>query len=259
MNFNTKLFISTFILIFLAELGDKTQLAAMAKSIEGRLTVFLAASLALVCSTLIAILFGDTLTRFIPERYLQIAAAILFLLFGLLMLHNVFFGKAAKAATTPTSSSAFERFITKTAMAFEATAEADYRRLAETADNEVVRRVMLVLADEEKAHQERLQEAHTSHAGQFVFEVETEAALQQLRELLHDVAENEAKPLVDHAIEHETATARFYEALARSAHIPGLRHTLQTLAAEERKHAEMLQSLEDYLAQQTLNERNAYS
>ena len=92
MSFNAKLFASTFILIFLAELGDKTQLAAMAKSIEGRMTVFLAASAALVCSTLIAVLFGDSLTRFIPERYLQIAAGVLFIVFGGIMLFKVFFG-----------------------------------------------------------------------------------------------------------------------------------------------------------------------
>ncbi|MFC1653170.1 ferritin family protein, partial [Planctomycetota bacterium] len=66
--------------------------------------------------------------------------------------------------------------------------------------------------------------------------------------------ENEAKPLVDHAIEHELATARFYEGLARSSKIPALRHTLQTLAAEERKHAEMLQSLETYLREPRINE-----
>ena len=130
-------------------------------------------------------------------------------------------------------------------MAFEAATEADYRRLADATENEVVRRMML--ADEEKAHQERLQEAHTSHTGQFVFELETEAALPQLRQLLHDVAENEAKPLLDHAIEHELATVRFYEELARSAHIPSLRNTLQVLSAEEQKHAEMLQPLEIYL------------
>lgn len=247
MNFNTKLFLSTFILIFLAELGDKTQLAAMAKSIEGRFTVFFAASLALVCSTLIAVLFGDTLTRFVPERYLQIASGVLFLVFGVLILHSVFSGKAT-ARPISGKSGAFERFITKTAMAFEEAAEADYRRLAAAADNEAVRRVLLVLADEEKAHQQRLQTAQEEHGRATVFAMETDAALPQLRELLHDVAENDAKPLVDHAIEHELATARFYESLAHHARIPGLRQTLQTLAAEERKHAEMLQSLEGHLS-----------
>jgi rubrerythrin len=246
MNFNSKLFLSTFILIFLAELGDKTQLAAMAKSIEGRFTVFVAASLALVCSTLIAVLFGDTLTRFVPERYLQIASGVLFLIFGALMLHNVFFGKAVTAQVSPTRG-AFERFITKTAMAFEEAAEADYRRLAAATDKQAVRRVLLILADEEKAHQHRLQTAQEEHGNDTVFAMETEATLPQLRELLHDVAENDAKPFVDHAIEHELATARFYEGLARHARIPGLRNTLQTLAAEERHHAEMLQSLEAYL------------
>ncbi len=247
MNFNTKLFLSTFILIFLAELGDKTQLAAMAKSIEGRFTVFFAASLALICSTLIAVLFGDTLTRFVPERYLQIASGVLFLTFGVLILHSVFF---AKAAADPISgkSGAFERFITKTAMAFEEAAEADYRRLAAAADSEDVRHLLLVLADEEKAHQRRLQAAQAEHGRAAVFTKETDAALPQLRELLHDVAESNAQPLVDHAIEHELATAQFYESLAHHARIPGLRMTLQTLAAEERKHAEMLQSLEAYLS-----------
>lgn len=246
MNFNSKLFLSTFILIFLAELGDKTQLAAMAKSIEGRFTVFLAASLALICSTLIAVMFGDTLTRFIPARYLQISAGILFLVFGTLMLHNVCFGTIAPVKVS-TSSGAFERLITKTAMVFEEAAEADYRCLAATTDNESICRVLLVLAEEEKKHKQRLQAAQREHGSQILFAMETDVVLPRLRELLHDVAENDAKPFVDHAIEHEQATARFYEGLSRSACIPAFRQTLQILATEERKHAQMLKSLETYL------------
>ena len=246
MNFNSKLFLSTFILIFLAELGDKTQLAAMAKSIEGRFTVFLAASSALICSTLIAVLFGDTLTRFVPERYLQIAAGTLFVVFGALMIRSVIFSKDA-SAKVGVASNAFKRFITETAMVFEEVAEADYRRLAAATDNHDVRRVLLLLADEERSHLQQLHAAQSEQNNEPVFSIETESSLPQLRELLHDVAKDDAKPLVEHAIEHEEATARFYEDLARSARGPSLRRTLRILAEEERNHAGMLQALTAHL------------
>lgn len=247
MNFNIKLFVSTFVLIFLAELGDKTQLAAMAKSIEGRLTVFLAASLALVCSTLIAVLFGDALTRIIPEKYIQLAAAVLFITFGGIMLFNLLTGREAAAASHKAGS--FDRFIIKMALPFEEAAEKDYRRLAASTDHSAVKRVLQALADDERAHQVRIMEASQSNEGEEVFETLTEAALPDLEDLLHDVAGDEARPIIEHAIEHELATAAFYNALASTAKLPGLKRTLLTLAQEEQTHASMLKDLEDHLAE----------
>lgn len=246
MSFNVKLFATTFILIFLAELGDKTQLAAMAKSIEGRMTVFLAASAALICSTLIAVLFGDTLTRFIPERYLQIAAGVLFVLFGVLMLYNVFFGRAETVRAAPTPS-AFERLIIQTAMVFEEAAEEDYRQLAQQAESEAVRNVLLALADEERNHLRHLHAARLDAAHKEVFEAQEKMMLPALEHLLHDVAEDQGRPFIDHAIEHELATAAFYEALGKRAKLPGLKRTLLQLAEEERRHVALLQELQEHL------------
>ena len=247
MSFNVKLFVSTFVLIFLAELGDKTQLAAMAKSIEGRLTVFLAASLALVCSTLIAVLFGDALTRIIPEKYIQLAAAVLFIAFGGIMLFNLLTGKEA-AVAGQVKAGTFDRFVIKMALPFEEAAEKDYRRLAASTDHAAVKKVLLALADDERAHQIRIKEANQSDKGQEVFETLTEAALPDLEDLLHDVAGDEARPIIEHAIEHELATAAFYNALAGTAKLPGLKRTLLALAQEEQTHANMLRDLEDHLA-----------
>jgi rubrerythrin len=247
MSLNAKLFVSTFVLIFLAELGDKTQLAAMAKSIEGRMTVFLAASLALVCSTLIAVLFGDALTRIIPEKYIQMAAAVLFIVFGAIMLFNVLTGKEA-AAGDRIKAGTFDRFIIQMALPFEEAAEKDYRKLAASTDHATVKKVLLALADDERAHQVRIKEANQSIRGDLVFTAQTEAALPDLEDLLHDVASNEVRPIIDHAIEHELATAAFYNELARTAKLPGLKRTLRTLAQEEQTHADLLRDLEDHLA-----------
>lgn len=242
MHLNTKLFVSTFILIFLAELGDKTQLAAMAKSIEGRMTVFVAASSALVCSTLIAVLFGDALTRLIPARVLEIAAAILFILFGIVMLHNVLRAEPVPE-TAVREPGRFARFVAQTAIAFEEAAAEDYRRLAASTVRPGLRQLLLALAREEDAHAERLRRVSWADAHETAFARTPENQLPQLEELLHDVADDEAKPLLEHAIEHERATAAFYETLGRTAKLPGLRKTLQTLAAEERNHAQRLQTL----------------
>jgi len=247
MSFNAKLFASTFVLIFLAELGDKTQLAAMAKSIEGRMTVFLAASAALICSTLIAVLFGDSLTRFIPERYLQIAAAVLFIVFGGIMLFNGFFAQPETARAAP-APSVFERLIIQTAMVFEEAAEQDYRQLARKADSEAMKKVLLALADEERNHLTHLHAARLDHAHEKAFASQEKIVLPELEQLLHDVADDQGQPLIDHAIEHEQATAAFYETLAKTARLPGLKRTLRSLATEERRHVALLRDLQEHLA-----------
>jgi putative Ca2+/H+ antiporter (TMEM165/GDT1 family) len=78
---------STFGLIFLAELGDKTQLAAIAMSAESKspLAVFLGATVALALVTLIGVAFGGTLTRVIPARHIRMGAGALFVVIGVLM------------------------------------------------------------------------------------------------------------------------------------------------------------------------------
>ncbi len=81
-----KTFMLMFGSVFLAELGDKTQLATMLFATEKAatpLTVFVAASSALVLSTLLAVTFGSTVTRFVPESTLKLVAGIAFIGVGI--------------------------------------------------------------------------------------------------------------------------------------------------------------------------------
>ena len=78
-------FITTFTTVFLAELGDKTQLAALLLSAQsGRpLQVFLGASLALICSSLVGVLLGRWLARVMPAQQLERLAGGLMVALGL--------------------------------------------------------------------------------------------------------------------------------------------------------------------------------
>ena len=83
-----KIFGTAFLTLFLAELGDKTQLAVItmtAKS-ESRWSIFLGASLALVAVTLIGVLVGGVLSQYIPTEWLQRIVAVAFIVIGILML-----------------------------------------------------------------------------------------------------------------------------------------------------------------------------
>ncbi len=88
MDIDWRILASTFGLIFLAELGDKTQLAAIAMTAESKspLAVFIGAVLALALVTLIGVAIGGTLTRLIPAQYVRKGAGALFILVGALML-----------------------------------------------------------------------------------------------------------------------------------------------------------------------------
>jgi len=79
---------ATFTLVFLAELGDKTQLATMLLAAESRSlgAVFLGAAGALVLSALLGVVAGDLLQRLVPLRYVQVFAGVAFIAVGLLLL-----------------------------------------------------------------------------------------------------------------------------------------------------------------------------
>lgn len=82
-----KTVLATFGLIFLAELGDKTQLTTMLLAAQTRspFAVFIGAAAALVLTTLLGVLLGDVVTRAIPTRYIRMAAGVAFIAIGALL------------------------------------------------------------------------------------------------------------------------------------------------------------------------------
>lgn len=90
-----KLFGTAFLTLFLAELGDKTQLAVITMSAKNEtfgshVSVFLGAGLALVCVTLLGVVFGATLSQYVPTDILQKIVAAAFIVIGVLMLLGKF-------------------------------------------------------------------------------------------------------------------------------------------------------------------------
>jgi len=82
---NRSIFWTTFATVFLAELGDKTQLVAMTATARSGsiLTVFCAASAALVCATAIGVIVGGALFKVIPEHLVKYLAGTVFIAVGL--------------------------------------------------------------------------------------------------------------------------------------------------------------------------------
>jgi len=83
-----KVMLTTFGMIFLAELGDKTQLATFSFAAESksRLSVFLGSAGALVLTSLLAVVFGSVVSGLVPANYIKVGAGALFVLLGLWMM-----------------------------------------------------------------------------------------------------------------------------------------------------------------------------
>ncbi len=84
-------FFSTFITIFLAEMGDKTQLATLLLSAESQSPwiVFLGAGTALIATSLVGVLLGRYLAKVLSPRTLDIAAGMLLMVISILLLGDV--------------------------------------------------------------------------------------------------------------------------------------------------------------------------
>ena len=86
-----KVFATVFVAVFIAELGDKTQLATLLFAADkdvSKLTVFFAASAALVVTSAIGVMAGGVMSAYISERYLKYIAGIGFVVIGVYVLLN---------------------------------------------------------------------------------------------------------------------------------------------------------------------------
>ncbi|MDJ0658144.1 MAG: TMEM165/GDT1 family protein [Crocosphaera sp.] len=84
-------FSSTFLTIFVAEMGDKTQLATLLISAESQSpwVVFAGAAVALIATSLLGVLIGYWLARRLPPKTLDIAVALLLLIITGLLVGDV--------------------------------------------------------------------------------------------------------------------------------------------------------------------------
>ena len=87
-----RVLLTTFGIIFLAEMGDKTQLAAMTMSAQTKRpwAVFIGASLALAAVSAIGVLVGGVVGQYVPLEWVKRVAAIAFIVIGVLMLAGKF-------------------------------------------------------------------------------------------------------------------------------------------------------------------------
>ena len=82
-----KLLLTTFATIFVAELGDKTQLACVLTAAESRnpWIVFAGSSLALVSTSLLGVIFAQVICNFVSPDVIKKVAAVAFVCMGVLI------------------------------------------------------------------------------------------------------------------------------------------------------------------------------
>jgi putative Ca2+/H+ antiporter (TMEM165/GDT1 family) len=83
---NIKVFLTIFITVLFAELGDKTQFATLlfaTNKENSKILVFLAAAAALVVASALAVLIGNALGRYINPKYLAWTAGVGFIIIGI--------------------------------------------------------------------------------------------------------------------------------------------------------------------------------
>ena len=82
------LLITTFFTVFLAEMGDKTQLTAitLSSTTNKPIAVFIGSSLALILATLLGALAGGSIANLIPAFLLKLISGTVFLIIGISLL-----------------------------------------------------------------------------------------------------------------------------------------------------------------------------
>ncbi len=226
------LVVSAFLLVFVAELGDKSQLVAfsLTASTKRPVKIFLASSLAIVLSSVLAALLGGVTSRFVPlvADYLAIA---LFVGFGVYII-------AAKEPPLVKQSfiEAVElenRLIRFLPRVFKEENRYDY--------------TILDIVRQEKSHAEIFQTL-LNERKLFSDDMNEDEELQRIVEDMRVRSELEKlsfSEALDAFIRKERASLAFFRYLhdhldAAHHHEPELQRMLATLIAEEEGHLEIL-------------------
>ena len=87
-----RVLLTTFGVIFLAEMGDKTQLAAMTMAAQTKRpwAVFIGSSLALAAVSALGVVLGGVIGDYVPLEWVKRVAAVAFIVIGILMLAGKF-------------------------------------------------------------------------------------------------------------------------------------------------------------------------
>ena len=259
-----KVLLASFALVFLAELGDKTQLTALAFTTSSRSPwmVFFGTSLALITTTALAVLLGELLTRWLPPQILQIASAVMFVLVGLILLVNVARkapvemvpGETEEAAAVEEAQAGglISNLIMQQAAAFEEEMIAFLGELADRASDGTQREALNHVIEEDREHAAALKqmrdwrEADADTGVDSIRETEVRAKVPSAAGLEPGLlqwdssqTEERADP-VRTAMEREEDAAEFYLALSRITHIPAARRVFRRLAVQELRHVQTL-------------------
>jgi rubrerythrin len=272
---NTRILLASFALVFLAELGDKTQLTALAFCSTSRSpwSVFFGTSLALVTSTAIAVVLGAFLSRHVPAKILHISSGVMFVLVGLLMLVNV--ARKAPAAEAPDETLGDQHagephlgtgmlsdIILRQAIHFEEEVVLSLREYAAGLPEGEQQALCLRLADAHSRHAESLGGVGRSveqagrDAGALPAAAEAQAAEEELFSDGDGATEAMAalrasvdsgatgtegeRGMLDLVLRKQEAAAQFYLALARTTLLHDARDTFRWLAMEEIRHTQDL-------------------
>ena len=86
-----KIFFTTFGMIFVTEMGDKTQLTNLSLVSKSKMPylVFFASVLGYSLATVVAILFGEVLYKNVPQHYIELGSGCLFIVIGILILTGI--------------------------------------------------------------------------------------------------------------------------------------------------------------------------
>ncbi|OHD55879.1 MAG: hypothetical protein A2Y33_08605 [Spirochaetes bacterium GWF1_51_8] len=248
-----KLMLSTFTLVFLAELGDKTQLTALAASAGSKSpwSVFIGASVALVVSTLIATLVGSALKSVLPEKVIKICAAVLFLIFGGILLYTTLTGKEGLIKKAPSETEwkpgALGRFALTMAIEFEKGSGEDYHALSCSLGNDDACKVFAELASEEESHRQRIEGMIAGYSEEIPAE---KKGLPESFPVSHPGgtgkdADTGIHGVIERAMVHEKNAADFYTSLAKHTPLPALSQAFTELAEFETGHLKKLEELKE--------------